>query len=379
MRLRPQRTTQGLEEIEPSFGFDPTRARLLLEQLAPDVWREPIDARLDLVAQRRIEAEPGQTLDLEATLVLIAEGEREEHALFPIAAKPVQPEVTSEMIADIDVSKVLSSFETSFGGTGRGRAINIAVGAGYLNGTVIAPNQTISFNQIVGPRRIDRGFTWAPVIIDAETEPGIGGGTCQVASTLHAAAVYGALEIVQRRGHSRPSGYAPLGLDATVVWGEVDLELKNPYPSAVIVHAFLPTKSSLRIELLGHDPPGEVTHNHAVMRIHDFYRRVWTKPWLSAGKLLRRQRGIRGYDVISVVKIERPDGQLAERRYFSWYRPVPEVFWVGPGTDLGDLPELPPGAERVVIDGAATDGSDSGASVRLDNPRDPYERTSFGG
>jgi vancomycin resistance protein YoaR len=376
---RAWRARQGLEQVEPAWTFDPVRARVTLEQLAPDVWREPVDARLDLIGHRRVEAQAGQTLDVEATLVLIAEGERGEQAVFPIAAKPVPAEVTTEMLADVDVSKLLGAYATKFGGTGQGRAINIAAGASYLNGTVIAPGQTISFNEIVGPRRVDRGFTWAPVIFDGETEPGVGGGTCQVASTLHAAAVYGALQIVERRSHSRPSGYAPLGLDATIVWGEVDLKLKNPYPSPVIIHAFLPTKDSLRVELLGREPPGKVTHNHGVMRVHDFYRRIWTKPWLSAGKRLKRQRGIRGYDVISVVKLEQPDGQLLERRYFSWYRPVPEVFWVGPGTDLDELPELPPGAVRVEIDGTPSDGSGSAASVQFENPADPYERTSIGG
>jgi vancomycin resistance protein YoaR len=376
---RAWRARQALESVEPAWSFDPVRARARLQELAPEVWRDPVDARLDLVAQRRIEARPGQALDVEATLARLEQGERDEHALFSLAVSAVPAEVTTEMLADIDVSKQLAGFETKFGGTGAGRAINIAAGAAYLNGTVIAPDQTISFNQIVGPRRVDRGFTWAPVIIDDETEPGVGGGTCQVASTLHAAAVYGGLAIVERRSHSRPSGYAPLGLDATVVYGEVDLRLRNPYRSALIVHAFLPTQGTLRIELLGHDPPGKVTHTYGVMRAYESYRRVWTKPWLLPGKRIRRQRGTRGYDVISVVKVEHSGGQREERRYFSWYRPVPEVFWVGPGTDLGELPELPAGVERVEVDGAARDGAAPGVAVQVDNPADPYERTSFGG
>src|SRR5690606_221451 len=128
--------------------------------------------------------------------------------------------------------------------------------------------------------RIDRGFGWAPVILDGELEPGVGGGICQVASTLHAAAVHALLEVVERRSHSRPSGYVSLGLDATVIYGEQDLVIKNPYPAPLIVHAFLPTPTKLRIELLGRDAPGKVSHSYGVMRTHDFFRRVWTKPWL---------------------------------------------------------------------------------------------------
>jgi len=259
------------------------------------------------------------------------------------------------MLAQVDVSKVLSSFETSFGGTGRGRAVNIAKAAEYLNGLVIGPGQTISFNEVVGNRTTERGFVMAPVIRDDELEPGLGGGTCQVASTVHAAAVYAAMDVVQRRSHSRPSGYAPLGLDATVIYGEVDLKLKNPFATPLILHAFLPTPTKLRVEFLGRDPVAKVEHTYAVIRAHDFYRRVWTKPFLQPGKTLRRQKGKKGYDVVSVVKIAYPGGRVEEKRYFSGYRPVPEVFWVAPDADLAELPELPDGVERVEVNGVKND------------------------
>jgi hypothetical protein len=195
-----------------------------------------------------------------------------------------------------------------------------------------------------------------------------------VASTLHAAAVYGGVEIVERRSHSRPSGYVPMGLDATVVYGEVDLKLKNPFAVPLIIHAFLPSPTVLRVELLGRDTPGKITHTYGVMRSYDFYRRVWTKDFLAPGKTIKRQRGIRGYDVVSVVKLEHADGRVDQRQYFSWYRPVPEVFWVGPGSDLSELPELPEGAERVEIDGRAESEQPTGP-LAVENPRDPYERT----
>jgi vancomycin resistance protein YoaR len=360
-RLREARA--GRLEIPLEWSFDRERARVTLTRLAPSVWRDAVDARLDLKAHRRIDEVPGRKLDVDGTLDLIADAERSGDAVIPLWARPVAARVTSEALAAVDVSKVLGAFETDFSHKARARDKNIAQAAEYLNGTVIAPGQTVSFNEVVGPRRIDRGFVNAPVIVDDEIEPGVGGGTCQVASTLHAAAVYGGMDIVQRRSHSRPSGYTPLGLDATVVYGEVDLKIKNPYDSPLIIHAFLPTKGALRIELLGRDPPGKVEHTYAVIKTHDFYRRVWTKSWLDAGKRIKRQRGIKGYDVVSVVKIKKPDGSEEDKRYFSWYRPVPEVYWVGPGTALGELPELPEGAEHVEVDGAKQPPVDSTAGL----------------
>ncbi len=328
-------------DIPLSWTFDENHAKVVLSRLAPRVWRDPLDARLDLVAHERIDEVPGREINLAGSLTLIAEGERGDLATLPVATLPVAAKVTSEMLAKVDVSEVLSSFETKFGGTGHGRAVNIGTAASYLNGTVIAPGQTVSFNKIVGPRDLDRGFVFAPVIKDDELEPGVGGGTCQVASTVHAAAVYGALDIPKRRSHSRPSGYVPMGLDATVVYGEVDLQVRNPYDTPLIIHAFLPVAGKLRVEFLGRLAPGKVTHTYGVMAAHDFYRRVWTKPWIPEGKTIKRQRGIKGYDVVSVVKVSYPDGHETERRYFSWYRPVPEVFWVERARPSASCPSSP--------------------------------------
>jgi vancomycin resistance protein YoaR len=358
---RAIKARRGQSDVAAVWSFDGERAKATLQRLAPDIWRDPVDARLDLVNHRRIDEVPGRELDVEGTLAKIAAGDRDPVGLYPVATKPVAPQVTSAMLATVDVSEVLSSFETKFGGTGGGRATNIGTAARYLNGLVIAPGQTVSFNQVVGPRTMTRGFVMAPVIKDDELEPGLGGGTCQVASTVHAAAVYGALDIVARRSHSRPSGYAPLGLDATVIYGEVDLRLKNPYDTPLILHAFLPTPDKLRVEFLGRVPPGKVEHSYAVTQTHDFYRRIWTKPFLGPGKVVKHQRGHKGYDVVSSVKVTYPDGHVAVRHYFSGYRPVPEVYWVGSDADLGELPELPSGADHVEVDGVAGGGDSAPA------------------
>lgn len=342
---------RGEQEIPLVWSFDERKLEVALKDLAPQVMRDPVDARLDLVGHQKIHDTPGRALDVPQTIQRITAGQEfGEYQILELKGKPIQPTVTLDMLADIDVSKVLAEFQTKFAGTGEGRAVNIKRGAELLNGVVIAPGQTLSFNDRVGDRTLARGFTWAPVILDDELTPGVGGGTCQVASTLHAAAVYGALDVVDRRSHSRPSGYAPMGLDATVVYGEVDLKIRNPYDSPIIVHAFVPTPGFLKVELLGRDAP-KVEYKYGVSRAYDFYRRITTKPWIQSGKRLMRQRGRKGYDVVSWVKITRPDGTQAERSYNSSYRPVPEVFWVGPGYDLDELPELPEGAKDVQVDG----------------------------
>ncbi|HEY6726053.1 MAG TPA: VanW family protein [Polyangiaceae bacterium] len=341
---RALRARRGTLSVDARFSFDRERARALLKRLAPSVHRPAINAELDFRNHRRVESQSGRTLDLEATLRAIEQASLVDVPVVELALLEIAPTVTTDMLADIDVSKVLASFETSFRNKAGNRGVNIRRAAEYLDGTIVAPGAELSFNQVVGPREESRGFVWAPVIVNDEMEPGVGGGVCQVATTLHAAAVYGMLEVEQRRSHSRPSGYAPLGLDATVIYGKVDLKIKNPYDTALIVHAYLPTRTTLRVELLGRDPPGLVEHVYAVTEKHDFTRRVAAKSFLAPGAQERKQKGTPGYDVVSVVRVRYPDGTEKRRSYRSKYYPVPEVYWVSEGSDLSELPELPEGA-----------------------------------
>ena len=330
-----------------AFQLDSERAAKTLSGLAPALARTPVDARLDLSAHARIDDTPGRELDLSSSLLEIARGERDDGAVFTVHTHPIAARVTSDMLRAVDVSRVLSSYDTDFTHHAGPRAINIATAARYLNGTVIAPGETFSFNKTVGARTVERGFTFAPVIVADELEPGVGGGVCQVASTLHAAAVFGGFEVVQRRSHSRPSGYTPLGLDATVIDGELDLKVRNPYETALIIHAFLPTRTSLRVELLGREPPGKVEHFAEVKEKHEFVRRIVVEPSFEPNQSKRHQKGIWGYDVLSTIRTTYPNGERRFHSYTSTYYPVPEVYWVGPGTDVSALPALPEGAERI--------------------------------
>jgi vancomycin resistance protein YoaR len=343
-RLKEQ---SQIAEVNAVYAFDQDAARDILSRLAPGLRREPTNARLDLTAHRKVEDQPGRELDIGETIAAIAVGERLDTAVFEARFIPIQAAVTADALTSVDVTRVLSSFDTDFSKKPRSRIPNIHTAVQYLNGVVLGPNEVLSFNGSVGPRTYERGFREAPVIVQDELEPGLGGGVCQVATALFASAVLGGFEIVQRRSHSRPSGYAPLGLDATVIWDEMDLKVKNPYPSPVIVHAFFPSEMVLRVELLGRDPPGEIRHHLTVHEKHPFYRRVVVKPDLSPDKIDRRQKGNPGYDVSSIVRTTFADGTTKSRTYSSKYYPVPEVYWIGTAVDPESLPPLPEGATHV--------------------------------
>ncbi len=251
--------------------------------------------------------------------------------------------MTAEELGRVDVSKVVTSYATDFAlyGTGAGRAVNIKLAASLLDGAVLAPGQILSFNDRVGPRAKERGFALAPEIQGDEMQLGFGGGTCQVSSTLHMAALYGAVDVVERQSHSRPSAYAMLGLDATVSYPTTDLKIKNGFSFPILVHAFLPKPTQIKVEILGGDPVAKVVYGYGVNSTEDFTRRVEVKPYLPQGKTVRHQKGSRGYDVTSFVTIQYFDGREGKRSYYSGYRPAPEILYVGPGTRAEDLPPLP--------------------------------------
>ncbi len=350
-RLRMALGGAGPEPIDiaPSYRLDAARASAWLAMVAPGLRVDAVDARLDLRGHERIEASSGRELDLGASLSRLAALGPSEH--LELAFTELLPKIPTSALVSVDPSLVLSEYETDFAKRGGPRVRNIAHAARLLDGTLMAPGEVWSFNRTVGPRTLERGFIDAPVIVADEMEDGVGGGVCQVATTLFAAGVLGGLDVVRRRSHSRPSGYAPLGLDATVIDGEVDLQLRNPYPVPIIVHAFLPTRTRIRIEMLGTSLPGKIEHSYAVRQSEDFFRRVARRPELAPDQVKRHQKGSPGYDVISTVRTRYPDGTERVRHYTSTYYPVPEIYWVGSEVDPESLPPLPERATHTEVDG----------------------------
>ena len=159
-----------------------------------------------------------------------------------------QPAVSEEALKEIDGE--LGHYTTHFGGTGANRGSNIAIAAGRIDGTLLAPNEVFSYNKIVGPRIASAGFKDAPVILKGELVPGIGGGICQVSSTLYNAALLSNLKIVRRSHHAFPVHYLPAGRDATVVDGSIDFQFQNNTDSPIYIRASA-TRGTLSFRILG--------------------------------------------------------------------------------------------------------------------------------
>ncbi|MGE5594200.1 MAG: VanW family protein [Betaproteobacteria bacterium] len=122
---------------------------------------------------------------------------------------------------------VLASFSTTLKDPERNRNHNVALAAAAIDGVVVQPGEEFSFDRVVGPRLAEAGYKQARVISGGKSVPGIGGGVCQVSTTLYNVALLAGLDILERHPHSRPVDYVPPGLDATVAEGQFDLRFRN--------------------------------------------------------------------------------------------------------------------------------------------------------
>lgn len=154
--------------------------------------------------------------------------------VVPLVAE--YPEIDSELLANIS-SKRIGKYVTSFNLGNKKRTKNIYLAANAINNTVIFPGDTFSFNKVVGKRTAEKGYLPAPVIVRGEVAEDIGGGICQVSSTLFNAVDNAGLQILQRFSHSRKVPYIPPGRDATVSWYGPDFVFKNKYHQPVLIQA----------------------------------------------------------------------------------------------------------------------------------------------
>lgn len=249
------------------------------------------------------------------------------------------PAATTELAERADTKEVLARFETRFGGP-VGRDKNILRAATTLDGVVLAPGDSLSFNDIVGPRTVDNGFFPAPEIFRGEMREGIGGGSCQVASTLYAAALFAGLEVLERRNHSRPSGYIRPGLDATVAYPVLDLRLRNGFEFPIVVSAS-PEPGRLAFEIRGAERPATVSFATETLGVLKYGRKL-EKVRLPPGEFKLKQKGKRGMRVKRITTSSRADGSVHTEESIDVYPPVQEIWLVAPDTDPAVLPPLEP-------------------------------------
>ncbi len=313
------------------YAIDSSVTLAALMQMKDELDVAPVDAKYDFHTRELSPDQPGRHIDAWGTFAKIddalATGATEIQAVVETtpASRP------ASRFQGVSTDAILGWFETKYARDLKheARTYNLRLAASKLDGYVLLPGETFDFNQVVGPRSEAMGFKVAPVIAQGELVDGIGGGTCQIAGTLHAASFFAGLELGERKPHTRPSFYIKMGLDAAVAYPTVTLQLSNPMPFPVVFHETV-TGGVVRAEILGPVRTKDVTFGRKIDKIVPFAEKDVPDPSIPKGDRELKQRGIPGFQ-ITRWRIVR-DGPFAVREHHQdYYPPTVQIWKAGTG------------------------------------------------
>lgn len=224
---------------EDSFELPIEQAKkreINIEKIYKQVYKQPVNAYYTTEPRKVYKEEEG--IDFAITLEEAKQLLSEDKIEYEIPLKKIQPQIK---VSDLDQGAfpdLLSTFTTYYGTADANRNTNIALAARSINSVVLMPGEVFSYNTLIGDCSPKRGYKAATIYLNGELSTGIGGGICQVSTTLYNAVLRANLEIVQRRNHSLGVTYVPAGQDAMVSIGTSDFQFKNNrnYPVKVVAY-----------------------------------------------------------------------------------------------------------------------------------------------
>ncbi len=333
--------------INPSGGYKEEKIAGLSQSLASSVERSPQNPKF-VFEEGRVKdfapSKPGVAIDSEkfktslTEKLKILETTEEKLASFEIPVKLTEPEVATSEVNNLGIKELLGRGSSRFRGSITSRVYNIDLAATRLNGVLIAPGETVSFNEKLGDVSKLTGYKEAYVIKDGKTVLGDGGGVCQVSTTLFRAVLNAGLPIVERRAHAYRVGYyeqdSGPGLDATVYSPTTDFKFINDTPAHILIQAYPDTKNlTLVFELYGTSDGRKASITKPVTSgvtppPEDLYV---DDPTLPTGVIKQIEHKAWGAKSVFNYTVER-DGQIIyEKTFISNYRPWQAVYLRGTG------------------------------------------------
>lgn len=316
-------------------SVDHERALEAMLYVKDDLDRPPVDAKIDLVSSSvetpLVPDRPGVRVDVYGTLARLDAALVSGRPRIEAKVETVPAARTAEQIRDVHPDEVLGYFETRYNADTKheARSYNLRIAASKLDGYVLLPGETFDFNDVVGPRDEANGYRVAPVIAEGELVDGIGGGTCQIAGTLHGAAFFAGLPIVERKPHTRPSFYIKMGLDAAVSYPAITLKLKNDLPHPIVLHETV-HGGVVRAEILGPKRTRNVTFIRKIGDVVPFREREIADSKLPLGERVLTQRGIPGFKITRDRVIREGDDVRREHTTDS-YPSTTQIWRIGTG------------------------------------------------
>ena len=222
------------------------------EKLHDEICGEPENASYDTEKKEVVDGKPGIEFDVKEAERLWKDAKPGDLVKIPLEV--TEPDFKKDDVKELYADK-LASKTTSLSGSSSNRINNITLAAQKINGVILEPGQSFSYNTTVGQRTTARGFREAGAYVNGEVVNEVGGGICQVSSTLYYCALYSNLKITARTNHYFPVAYIESGLDATVSWGQPDFRFENNRTFPVKIVAYV-SGGSVTVEIWGTNVDG---------------------------------------------------------------------------------------------------------------------------
>jgi vancomycin resistance protein YoaR len=246
----------------------------------------------------------------------------------------IEPAISKDDLMATGITGLLSEYRTSFDSSDEDRTHNIRLVSAAIDGVILRPQEVFSFNRIVGPRTKSRGYRDATVIVNSQKSIDVGGGICQVSSTLYNAALLANLEIIERQPHSVPVTYISPGRDATVSYDFLDLRFANTCKTSVLVRASV-VNNQVVIKIYGNPNPRQ----RVFVKVTEYENLLYSTrdvldPSLEKGVKEVHSEGSPGYRAV-VTRIVEEDGMELVREQISEDICLPQERTVHIGTGNG--------------------------------------------
>lgn len=316
--------------LDYSITYDEKKLDRYLKELSKKIYIKPQNATIRVINGKIVitKDKNGYKLnkdELKNTIIIkIKDMDNKDEIIPTISVKPLY---SYDDLGKIDT--VLGSFETYFNKNNYNRSNNIKLAANATSNILLNKGDIFSFNSYIQRSHINKYLKEAPVIINGKPEKGIGGGMCQVSSTIYNAALYSGLEIINVRNHSIPSPYIAMGRDATVSGGSIDLKFLNKFDTPVFIHnqiignkvvctIYGSKKDKKNIEIITETTA--ILHNRIIRKNSEKY---------DLGVKTIEQEGRKGYKVQTYRVYKSTLGNKTEHISQSYYPPQDKIIMYG--------------------------------------------------
>jgi len=349
-RTRKQVQEEGVE-IPPVIKVDRTVFSGKLDELTAELTVRPENAGISITKNNAVEIIPGREgvlVDQDKALKSLV-SVLEDYRVTPrveLTMKKVPPEITTEEVQGYGLDTLLASYTTRFNAAVTDRAFNVRVAASALDDLLVPPGTEVSFNKVVGPRSSEAGYKNAKVIVNNELVDGLGGGVCQVSTTLYNVVLLSGLDVVSRKNHSLPVAYAPAGRDATVAYDNIDFVFKNSTDRHIYIKTYV-HGSYITVKVYGNSSyKKNISINTRTVETFDYKVVYEDDPTLPSGAQKVKRKGVKGSRVTADRIVLENGVTRVESLPPSLYHPLNELILMGKGNGSVPVPVQPPGGQH---------------------------------